>query len=118
LSRRHRSDVDFDDDGSIEGVQDEVQGLLDQLALALVDAGLMTGTAEEGYHPVDGRIVRDADSSGAVYNYEIVAEERSRGVHNTKYAVGLLQSAMNFISTGDPNGVAPRRGIEELARAH
>jgi hypothetical protein len=109
------ADEDFDGDGETEGVQDEVQGLLNDLALALVDAGLLEGDAEHGYHPVSGRMVINADSSGALYNYEIIAEERSLGIHNTIYAVDLLRSAINFISTGDPKGVAPRRTKEEIA---
>jgi hypothetical protein len=112
------ADDDFDGDGSTEGVQDEIMGMLAELAEALVDAGLLEGDAEHGYHPVSGRTVLDIDSSGALYNYFVVAEERSYGVHNTQYVVGLLRSALNYITTGDPNGVAPRRFQDEIARAH
>jgi hypothetical protein len=113
-----QSDVDFDGDGTTEGVQDELRGLLDDLATALVTAGLLEGDAEHGYHPVNGRVVIESDSSGALYNYEIVAEERSLGVHNTKYAVGLLQSSLNFLTTGSPTGVASKPKVDELAKAH
>lgn len=106
---------DFDDDGTVEGVQDEIDGLKHELATLLVAAHLMEGDEEEGYEPADGRMVSDADSAGAVYNYLMVAEERSGGIHNTQYAVGLLQSAINYISTGDPNGVAPRESTQLLS---
>ena len=108
---------DFDDDGTVEGVQDEIHGLLDDLGALLTAKGLMV-ESEEGYIPKANVKITDSDSAGAVYNYRVISGERSYGVHNTRYAVGLLQSAINFISTGNPNGVAPRRGIEELAKAH
>lgn len=108
---------DFDGDGTIEGVQDEIAGLQHELATLLVAAHLMEGDEEDGYEPMDARIVSEADSAGAVYNYMVVAEERSGGIHNTQYAVGLLRSAINYISTGDPNGVRPG-GNGRLFSAH
>jgi hypothetical protein len=103
------ADEDFDEDGSEEGVQDEIHGLLAELAEDLVAAGLMEGDAEEGYHAKNNRVVSDKDSAGAVYNYLIVNGERSWGVHNTEYTVGLLKSSINYIATGNPNGVAPNQ---------
>jgi hypothetical protein len=107
---------DFDGDGTIEGVQDEISGLLADLGALLTTKGLMA-VSGEGYAP-KSVTVTDSDSAGAVYNYMVIAEERSLGIHNTKYAVGLLKSGMNFISTGDPNGSAPQPQIKELVSAH
>ena len=42
----------------------------------------------------------------ALYNYLFIEEDRSFGVHNTGYAVALLESSINFLETGDPNGVS------------
>ncbi len=111
------ADQDFDGDGTVEGVQDEIRAMLSELAGALVDAGLLEGDEEHGYHPVDGRVISDIDSSGALWNYLVIAEERSYGIHNTDYAVALLESATNFITTGNPSGVS-RRVSGELAAAH
>jgi hypothetical protein len=91
--------ADYDFDGTTEGVQDEIRGLHDSLKVLLVAANLMTSAGV----PV-ARRVATADSAGAVYNYEFIEEDRSYGVHNTDYSVGLLQSAINFMLTGDPNG--------------
>jgi len=102
--------ADYDGDGTIEGVQDEIEGLVHELRDLLLAAGLIEEDDEEPgeYHPVANLVVSTADSAGAVYNYEFVEEDRSGGVHNTDYAVGLMQSSINFISTGSPNGVSSR----------
>ena len=94
------ADQDFDWDGTVEGIQDEVHGLLDSLLVHLEAANLADSTG----HPIDGRVVSTADSAGALYNYLFVEEDRSFGVHNTDYTVGLLRSSINFLATGNPNG--------------
>lgn len=109
--------TDFDGDGEIEGVQTEIEGLMNELAMALLDAGLLEWNDEDGmYEPTDGLLVGDIDSVGAVFNYMFVMEDRSLGIHNTDYAVGLLQSSLNFIETGDPNGAPQKRSA--LLSAH
>ncbi len=105
---------DFDGDGELEGVQTELHDLLDSLTVLLIDANLLT----EEHEPVE-RVVTTADSAGALYNYLFVEEDRSVGVHNTAYAVGLLKSSINFLLTGNPNGVAEnRRPITAVISAH
>lgn len=84
---------DYDHDGTIEGVQDEVQGQMDELKDKLIAANLLTS----GGVPV-ARAVAKADSAGAVYNYLFALEDRCLGIHNTKYAVELLQSALDYLS--------------------
>ncbi|MCP4582464.1 MAG: hypothetical protein GY839_12710 [candidate division Zixibacteria bacterium] len=92
---------DFDNDGSVEGIGDEIQGLLDSLSILLVDAGFYD---DVNGHPIEDVEITDSDSSGALYNFEFVAEDRSNGVHNTDYTVGLLQSSIGYLAVGDPNG--------------
>lgn len=94
------ADEDYDRDGTTGTVQEEIAGLLDSLALALEDAGLLD---EEG-EPLE-ITVPDKDSAGAVFNYIFVHEDRSIGVHNTEYAAGLLISALNYMETGNPEGI-------------
>jgi hypothetical protein len=86
---------DYDNDGNIEGVQDEIDGLLDELKTMLIAADLLTSEGD----PVE-RNVAAQDSVGAVYNYEFVLGDGSRGIHNTKYAVALLQSSIAFLEAG------------------
>lgn len=101
----HDGDVeDFDYDGK----QTEVAGLMSELETLLINAGLLTVIDEGGDpvpEPTDGMVVTNADSSGALYNYLFVKNDHSLGVHNTAYAVGLLQSAIDYLS---PAGVPVR----------
>jgi hypothetical protein len=87
------ADEDYDHDGVKEGVQDEIAGLMAQLKDKLIAANLMDSEGD----PV-ARVVAKADSAGAVYNYEFVLSEGSMGIHNTKYAVGLLQSSLDLFN--------------------
>lgn len=114
------AESDFDLDGAIEGVQDEIRGLSDSLRSLLLDANLLEYVAaDEAYEPVDGREVATADSVGALYNWLFVHEDRSHGIHNTEYAVDLLQSSINFLITGSPSGtMEPQGDIARVLSAH
>lgn len=79
---------DYDGDGSIEGVQDEVQGLLDVLLEAIQE----DGATWLGQHPYWENVTTDAQK-GAIFNYMVVANEGSLGIHNTARAVQLLQAS-------------------------
>lgn len=108
------SDFDFD------GRQTEVAGLMSNLETMLIDAGLLTWIDQDGemvLDPTDGLVVKDADSSGALYNYLFVKSEGSMGVHNTEYAVGLLQSSIDFLNSG-PAAVHAGRGRIRAIPAH
>jgi hypothetical protein len=102
---------DFDGDGVTEGVQTEMHDLLNELAALLVGAGML----DDEHHPVNGITVSSADSAGALYNYLFVEEDRSIGVHNTAYAVALLKSSINFLSTGNPSGAPAGRKMPMLS---
>jgi hypothetical protein len=103
------ADADYDWDGDDEEtVEEEVAGLLDSLETLLVDAGML-----EDQHPTD--VTVSADSAGAVFNWLFVYEDRSMGAHNTDYAVGLLQAAINFLTTGDPEGAPVATKPKDLA---
>lgn len=107
------ADEDYDWDGNTEGVEDEITGLLDSLFVLLRAGNLITTSGS----PVNNRVVALAESAGAVYNYLFVEEDRSNGIHNTEYAAGLLQSSINYLATGDPNGLFRRPGIGKLTMA-
>ncbi len=91
-----RAFYDFDRNGRIEGVQTEIQGLLTTLKAQLPQRnGVVIG----------GGTVNAADSA-AIYNrldllrgiwaYTFVQDDRSLGVHNTKYAVRILYQALGW----------------------
>ncbi len=83
------------DDFNRRGVQDSVQTLVTQLEGMLVSAGLLAGEGQPEEFP-DG-VTTSADSAGAVWNYLMAWEDRSRGVHNSKYIIGLLRSSIEYM---------------------
>ena len=89
------ADADYDHDGTIEGYRTEVEGLLDSLAVLLVAEGVLNGTT---HAPISGTIA-DAGVAGALQNYGTVEEDRSMGVHNYQYIVGLLESSIQYLTT-------------------
>jgi hypothetical protein len=74
--------ADLDGDGVANGLQIEVQGLLDTLAMHLP--------------PYGSTDIGDIDSTwtlneaGAYYNYGMVNDDRSLGIHNARFTVELL----------------------------
>ncbi len=70
-----------------------VENLLTTLGEKLLTAGLLEEDLETGeYHPVVGTY--GVDSVGALYNYETIVDDRSKGVHNFKYVEALLQNSI------------------------
>jgi len=81
---------DYDRDGIVTGVQTEIQGLLDQLALLLPPAG--TGvTYTSGYTPKERK---------GFWNYQFIWEDKSHGVHNPKYAAAILRASIDDLTGG------------------
>jgi hypothetical protein len=78
--------ADYDGDGAVEGVQDEVQGLLDLVRAQLVAAGVTWQDQAPYWGPAEGAALR-----AGVYNWSFVNNDGSRGIHNTARAVELLQ---------------------------
>jgi hypothetical protein len=98
-----------------DGVQTEIRNLLDELETELVNAGVMEVVDGE-VEPIDGLPFTNPDTLGAIFNWLFVYEDRSKGVHNTNYAMALLQSSINYMQTGDPNGTPATRKPEPIAK--
>jgi hypothetical protein len=79
----HPGAADFD----VNGKQTEIAGLMTTLQGKLETAGLL----DEG-HEVVGTY--DTDEAGALYNYFLVFDDRSDGVHNYDYIKALLQNSI------------------------
>jgi hypothetical protein len=88
---------DFNEVGPGYSVQDSVDVLVADLRTRLVAAGLVNGTTG-----LPNSVQTNADSAGAVWNYLVAEEDRSRGVHNPLYIMGLLNSAISYISGPAP----------------
>lgn len=80
----------------LDGIQTEVDGLIADLETRLLGANLLV--MSEGV-AVPNAVTTSADRAGAVYNLLLARNDRSHGVHNPKYIVGLLQSSIDFMNT-------------------
>ena len=97
---------DLNGDGVLEGVQTEVQHLLDKLSTMLPNSTWQSN----GNYVADGVIKSSvsfktnwpAKFLKAGYNWQFVANDGSLGVHNAPFAVGLLKASMADL-TGDAN---------------
>ena len=99
---------DYNGDGIIEGVQTEVQHLLDKLSTLLPN----TNYVASGNYVADGLVKTSSLISpktnwptaflNGAYNWQFVANDGSLGIHNVAYAVGLLKASIGDL-TGDAN---------------
>ena len=79
--------MDYNNDGQIEGVQTEVQHLMDQLS-----SMLPPDNKPKAALAIDNTWT--PTQLAAAYNWLFVNADGSRGVHNTAYTVGLLKAAI------------------------
>jgi hypothetical protein len=88
----HGATTSFDRDG----IQTEITTLAEELKGLLIARGLLSasGSAVPG--------TRTSDEAGAIWNYLLIEEDRSLGVHNPNYMRDLLQSAINFLNPPPP----------------
>jgi hypothetical protein len=97
---------DFDGNGQIEGVQDEIHGLLGVLRTAIIEASANTedslalATAPEFSVAVGDTNITTRTQREAGYNYFFVEYDGSHGVHNTTYAIQLLQQSTLAMGPG------------------
>ena len=90
---------DYDGDGVVEGVQTEVQHLMNKLSTLLPNAsGVVDGLVKT---PVPAKTWTPPQMEAA-YNWQFVHDDGSMGIHNTAYAVGLLKASIANL-TGDAN---------------
>lgn len=100
----------YDGDGKIESVQEEVQGLLEKF-INDKGAGLFQ-TMKDAPYDAKGKFVNaktqyPIEVVAALYDYKFVLEDRSRGVHNTVYAVQLLMDSLKALDKSFDNSKRP-----------
>ncbi|MGB5849988.1 MAG: T9SS type A sorting domain-containing protein [Ignavibacteriaceae bacterium] len=98
--------ADHDGDGIAEGVQLEVHGLMEQLALLLPPVGVDEVLVEEGDSTLTPSIMKSA------YVYVWIDEDRSFGIHNPAFTVQLLQVAIEEVG-GVVSAVYPESGMPQ-----
>lgn len=97
------ADFDYDHDGEVEGYQTEMHGLMDSLHILLIAAG----TIDAEGHPVKDTVAL-AGVAGATWNFLVVEEDQSMGMHNFKYLQGLIQSSIEYMNTVNGSAIAMR----------
>lgn len=83
---------DFNGDGFVEGIHEELEGMLHDLAMQLPPIGEPTvvEAVDEESHTLAQK--------KALYNYLFVESDGSHGVHNLSYAVGILQASLDDLA--------------------
>jgi len=104
--------ADYDGDGVIEGVQTEVQHLLNRLSTLLPNS---TYQANPSNYVADGLVKTSITTQTnwpapyleAAYNWQFVNNDGSLGVHNLAYAVGLLKASIANLTGASAAGGLP-----------
>lgn len=99
--------ADYLHDGTIQGVQTEVQTLLNKLSTYLPPSGYQSNPNN---YVADGLVKSSISTQTnwptkflkAAYNWQFVSNDGSLGVHNAPFAVGLLWASIGDLS-GDAN---------------
>ena len=102
---------DYDADGKLESVQEEVQGLLEKFVND--KGGGLLQTMKEPMYDAKGRFANTKsqyplEAVAALYNYKFVLEDRSKGVHNTTYAVQILMDSLKALDKNFDDSKRPR----------
>ena len=98
---------DYDGDGVVNGVQTEVTGLLTNLVNKMLSTGLTIGTGGSHWTSYTNRTsfpIVYAAQRNAAWNEFLIERELSAGVHNTAFAVRLLQWSYTVLSTNTGGG--------------
>jgi hypothetical protein len=104
---------DFDGDGTVEGVQSEVLGLIHLLEDALIADGLdTTGVGFEG--ALGDTNISTFKQREAGYNLVFVEDDKSMGVHNPDYVVQLLQQSIKHLTGSLPKNSAIVRNENQV----
>lgn len=75
-----------------DGLQTEVEEMLEEVHVLLVAQGLIDGESGSG---LTGTFT--SEQVGALWNYKTVEEDRSMGVHNPKFTKFLLETALDAL---------------------
>lgn len=95
---------DYDGDENVEGVQEEVLGLLDLLQQVIIDASTTPESRQALIDDFTGKLgdatVTTREQRAAGYNWAFVDYDGSKGVHNATYSIQLLQQSIFSLDTG------------------
>lgn len=98
---------DFDGNGTIEGLEVEVDGLMAMLEAALIADGLDTTGGESVAHALGDTARSTFIQREAGYNLVFLQSDGSHGFHNPDYAVQLLQQSYLHLTGSLPLNAQP-----------
>jgi len=117
----YKAKADYDRDGSTEAVQMEVQGLLDALVnengsglLQTMNPPMFKPDAKATFHDLGSGWAASKSGSwseaqvGALWNYKLFIEDRSRGVHNATYTIQVLYDTLKALNPRLNDSLRPR----------
>ncbi len=88
---------DYDGDGVVEGVESEVEGLMEALKAKLPKDGSGNVIGEGSVKAADSAAVMNRlDLVEGIWTYFWVEMDMSKGMHNAKYTIALLQKALGL----------------------
>jgi hypothetical protein len=91
---------DYDGNGKVETVQEEVLGLLNKF-INTQGTGLLQTMKDPPYDGkgkfVNAKTQYPLEVVAALYNYKFVLEDGSKGIHNSTYAVQLLMDSIKAL---------------------
>jgi len=82
---------DYDDDGTAESIPDEIDGLLQLLRINLPPSGIDS---------ISWEMISDSNDINikkAYFNYQLILNDGSKGMHNTAFAVDVLIKSIQGI---------------------
>jgi hypothetical protein len=106
-----KANADFNGNGKIESVQEEVEGLYERL-INNRGTGLMQ-TMKDAPYDAKGKFINNKtqypiEVVAALYNYKFVQEDGSKGIHNTTYAVQLLMDSIKALDKNFDDSKRPQ----------
>ncbi|MBN2442062.1 MAG: hypothetical protein JXJ04_11975 [Spirochaetales bacterium] len=103
---------DYDTDGTLEPLQEEVEGLLERF-VNTNGTGYLQKLNPPMYRP-DGShnwstdaTMRPVPEVAALYNYKFILEDRSKGIHNTNYTIQILYDTISSLDSTFDTSLRP-----------
>jgi hypothetical protein len=84
---------DYDDDGTIESVREEIKGLERLLRIFLPPVGIDS---------IDYTQINTPNLKKAYFNYQLIAYDGSGGMHNAKFAIDVLMKSIIALNGSIP----------------
>lgn len=81
-------------DALVADARTEIDALMEELKTKLVDLGILNPTTDLANASSSNPLELNEHQAGALWNYKFVEEDKSRGIHNFKFAKKLLENSI------------------------